>query len=177
MTKNCPKLEKYMFSGISGCIFDPATGGPSESSCPEGSEYVWQMGGGESKMPGYGRLLISPFPIAGWFSVCREREEKRVTCILKQVEFVFWHPGLPWSVVWVRINTITQYFGCSVVFSFSQSGGWGRQRLMENVVIFSVFFLTNSPIFPVLICTDTPAVAVTNRATFDIKPTLSENVY
>ena len=48
---------------------------------------------------------------------------------------------------------------------------------MENVVIFSVFFVTNSPIFPVLIRTDTPAVAVTNRATFDIKPTLSEGVY
>ena len=28
MTQNCPKLEKYLFLGISGCIFDPATGVP-----------------------------------------------------------------------------------------------------------------------------------------------------
>ena len=66
MTHNCPKLEKYLFPGIPGCIFAPATGGPFLSSCPEGSEYVHMAKGGrESKMPGYGRLLISPFPIAG----------------------------------------------------------------------------------------------------------------
>ena len=41
-----PKLEKYLFPGISGCIFAPGTGGPGESSCPEDSEYVWQMGVG-----------------------------------------------------------------------------------------------------------------------------------
>ena len=35
MTHNCPKLEMYLFPGISGCIFAPATGGPSESTCPE----------------------------------------------------------------------------------------------------------------------------------------------
>ena len=176
MTHNCPKLERYLFPGISGCIFAPATGS-RRILMSRGFRICMAKGGSESKIPGYGRLLISPFPIAGWFSVRREREEKGVKCVLKQVEFVFWHPDLPWSAVWVRIYTITQYFGCSVVFSFSQSGGWGRQRLMENVVIFSVFFLTNSPIFPVLIRTDTPAVAVTNRATFDIKPTLSEGVY
>ena len=44
MTHNCSTLEKYLFPGTSGCIFDPATGGPSESSYPEGSEYVWQRG-------------------------------------------------------------------------------------------------------------------------------------
>ena len=32
MTHNCRKLEKYLFPGISGCIFDPCTGGPGESS-------------------------------------------------------------------------------------------------------------------------------------------------
>ena len=47
-----PKLEKYLFPGMSGCIFAPGTGGPGESSCPEGSE--------ESTMPGYGQLSISP---------------------------------------------------------------------------------------------------------------------
>ena len=26
MTHNCPKLEKYLFPGISGCIFAPGTG-------------------------------------------------------------------------------------------------------------------------------------------------------
>ena len=46
---NCAKLEKYLFPGISGCIFDPATRGPGESSCPEGSEYVWQRGVGSQK--------------------------------------------------------------------------------------------------------------------------------
>ena len=65
MTHNCPKLEKYLFLGSSGCIFWGGRGGPGESSCHEGSEYVWQRGGRESKMPGYGQLLISPFPIAG----------------------------------------------------------------------------------------------------------------
>ena len=49
MTHNCPKLEKYLFPGISGCIFDPCTGGPGESSYPEGSEYVWQRGVGSQK--------------------------------------------------------------------------------------------------------------------------------
>ena len=49
MTQNCLKLEKYLFPGISGCILAPATGGPSESSCSEGSEYVWQRGVGSQK--------------------------------------------------------------------------------------------------------------------------------
>ena len=51
MTHNCRKLKKYLFPGFSGCIFDPATGGPGESSCPEGSEYVWQRGVGSQKCP------------------------------------------------------------------------------------------------------------------------------
>ena len=46
MTHNCPKLEKYLFLGISGRILAPATGGPGKSSYPEGSEYVWQRGVG-----------------------------------------------------------------------------------------------------------------------------------
>ena len=49
MTHNCRKLEKYLFPGISGCIFDPAMGGPGESSYQEGSEYVWQRGVGSQK--------------------------------------------------------------------------------------------------------------------------------
>ena len=49
MTHNCPKLEKYLFLGIAGCFLDPAMGGPSESSCQEGSEYVWQRGVGSQK--------------------------------------------------------------------------------------------------------------------------------
>ena len=44
-----PKLEKYLFPGISGCIFAPGTGGPGECSCPEDSEYVWQRGVGSKK--------------------------------------------------------------------------------------------------------------------------------
>ena len=61
MTHNCPKLEKYLFRGISGYIFDPATGGPGESSCPEGSEYVWQRGLGSQKslvMDGFRSVLF-----------------------------------------------------------------------------------------------------------------------
>ena len=46
---NDPKLEKYLFPGISGCIFAPGTGGPGESSCPEDSEYVWERGVGSQK--------------------------------------------------------------------------------------------------------------------------------
>ena len=49
MTHNCRKLEKYLLPGISGCIFDLCTGGPGESSYPEGSEYVWQRGVGGQK--------------------------------------------------------------------------------------------------------------------------------
>ena len=49
MTHNCQKLENYLFPGISGCIFAPATGGPGESSYQEGSEYVWQRGVGSQK--------------------------------------------------------------------------------------------------------------------------------
>ena len=44
MTHNCPKLKKYLFPGISWCIFAPGTGSPGESSCSGGSEYVWQRG-------------------------------------------------------------------------------------------------------------------------------------
>ena len=46
MTHNYSKIEKYLFLGISSCIFAPCTGGPGESSCQEGSEYVWQRGVG-----------------------------------------------------------------------------------------------------------------------------------
>ena len=42
MTHTYPKLDLYLFPGNSGCIFDPATGVSGESSCPEGSEYIWQ---------------------------------------------------------------------------------------------------------------------------------------
>ena len=49
MTHNCRKLEKYLFPGISGCIFAQATGGSGESSCQEGSEYVCQRGVGSQK--------------------------------------------------------------------------------------------------------------------------------
>ena len=49
MTHNCPKLEKYLFLGSSGCIFWGGRGGPGESSCHEGSEYVWQRGVGSQK--------------------------------------------------------------------------------------------------------------------------------
>ena len=60
-----PKTWKYLFPGVFGCIFAPGTGGLGESSCPEGSGYVWRTGVGKRKCPGYGRLLISPFPVAG----------------------------------------------------------------------------------------------------------------
>ena len=49
MTHNCPKLEKYLFLGSSGCIFGGGRGGPGESSCHEGSEYVCQRGVGIQK--------------------------------------------------------------------------------------------------------------------------------
>ena len=49
MTHNYSKIEKYLFLGISGCIFAACTGGPSESSCQEDSEYVWQRGVGSKK--------------------------------------------------------------------------------------------------------------------------------
>ena len=48
MTYN-PKLEKYLFLGSSGCIFGGGRGGPGESSCHEGSEYVCQRGVGIQK--------------------------------------------------------------------------------------------------------------------------------
>ena len=76
MTHNCPKLEKYLFPGISGCFFAPGTGGPSESSCPEGSEYVWQRGAGSQKclvmatlnqFPAIGKGLIKSRPQSGIF--------------------------------------------------------------------------------------------------------------
>ena len=56
MTHNCRKLEKYLFPGIYGCIFDPCT-----SSYPEGSEYVWQRGVGCQKclvMGGFWAVLF-----------------------------------------------------------------------------------------------------------------------
>ena len=64
MTHNFPKLEKYLFPGISGCIFAPATGVPVYPHV-QGVQNVYGKGGRESKMAGYGRPLISPFPIAG----------------------------------------------------------------------------------------------------------------
>ena len=50
MTHNNPKLEKYLFPGIPGCIFAPATGGPRLSSCPEGSGY--------DSMPDLGEIRV-----------------------------------------------------------------------------------------------------------------------
>ena len=49
MNRNCLKLEKYLFPGISACILAPATGGSGKSSCSEGSEYLWQRGVGSQK--------------------------------------------------------------------------------------------------------------------------------
>ena len=53
MTHNCPKLEMYLFPGISGCII------------ARGFRICMAKGGRESKMPGYGQISISPFPKAG----------------------------------------------------------------------------------------------------------------
>ena len=44
MTHNCSTLEKYLFPGTSGSIFAPGTGGPGESSYPEGSECMAKGG-------------------------------------------------------------------------------------------------------------------------------------
>ena len=64
-------LISICFQAFSGCIFAPGTGGPSESSCPEGSEYVWQRGAGSQKclvmatfnqFPAIGKGLIKSRP-------------------------------------------------------------------------------------------------------------------
>ena len=64
MTHNCPKLEKYLFPGISGCIFVPCTVGPGESLCPEGSEYLWQRGMGSQKCVVRGGFWSVPFHVS-----------------------------------------------------------------------------------------------------------------
>ena len=67
MTHTCPKPEKYLFPGISGCIFVPGyqvQGGPVNPHAQR-VQNMYGKGGRESKMPSYGRLLISPFPTAG----------------------------------------------------------------------------------------------------------------
>ena len=61
MTHNSPKIEKYLFPGISGCILATCTGGPSESSCQEDSEYVWQRGVGSKKSLVMGGFWSVPF--------------------------------------------------------------------------------------------------------------------
>ena len=58
MIQNSPKIEKYLFPGISGCILSPCTGGPGESSCQEDSEYVWQRGVGSKKSLAF----FTPYP-------------------------------------------------------------------------------------------------------------------
>ena len=62
MTHNYSKIEKYLFLGISSCIFAPCTGGPGESSCQEGSEYVWHRGVGSKKCLFYSGGLIESCP-------------------------------------------------------------------------------------------------------------------
>ena len=128
--------------------------------------------------------------ITGWFNVCRERVEKGVSCVLKQVEFVFctprWYLDLPWSAVLVCIYAITQYLGCSVAFSssqvtfscVSQSGGLGGPTSNGNCFNFSIFSVANSPPYTKCSYAQTLLLGpVTSRATSDIKPTLSEVVY
>ena len=51
MTHNCLKLEKYLFPGISGCIFAPGTGGPGESSCPK----AWSKAA-------HNQAFLTPYP-------------------------------------------------------------------------------------------------------------------
>ena len=48
-------------------------GGPVESSCPGGSEYVWQ-GGERVNFAWLWAAFVSPFPIAGdWFKVAHNQ--------------------------------------------------------------------------------------------------------
>ena len=66
-------LKSICFQAFLGA-FLPQVQGSWWILCPEGSEFVWQKGCRESKMPDYGRLLISPFPIAGnWLKVAITR--------------------------------------------------------------------------------------------------------
>ena len=73
MTHNYSKIEKYLFLGISGCNLAPCTGGPGESSCQEGSEYVWQRGVRRQKclvrgnFQSIGKGLIKSHPLPGFF--------------------------------------------------------------------------------------------------------------
>ena len=70
--------------------------------------------------------------ITGWFNVCRERVEKGVSCVLKQVEFVFcsprWQSHLLWPAVRVCICQGCRRFETSVFFSvkinISTTGGF-----------------------------------------------------
>jgi len=67
------QLEKYLFPGISGCIFAPGTG-VLVNLMSRGFRICMAKWCRESKMPDYGRLLISPFPIAGnWLKVAVTR--------------------------------------------------------------------------------------------------------
>ena len=91
MTHNCRKLEKYLFRGRTGCIFDPWIGGPGDSSYPEGSEYVWQSGVGGQKClvtGGFCQNLISPFPIAGdWLKVA---QNQALLTTYPPLPYIFW---------------------------------------------------------------------------------------
>ena len=65
MTHNCPKLENYLFPGISGCIFAPCTGGPGGSSCHEegreGVKNAW-LWATFNQSPAIGKGLIKSRP-------------------------------------------------------------------------------------------------------------------
>ena len=98
MTHNCRKLEKYLFRGRTGCIFDPWIGGPGDSSYPEGSEYVWQSGVGGQKClvtGGFCQNLISPFPIAGdWLKVA----QTHMLQLSQDMDASLWYSSRPTTV-------------------------------------------------------------------------------
>ena len=88
MTHNCRKLEKYLLPGISGCDFDPCTGGPGESSYPEGSEYVWQRGVGGQKC-----LVLGNFQSVPRY---RKRTDQILTKAARNQALLTPYPTLPY---------------------------------------------------------------------------------
>ena len=103
MTHNCRKLEKYLFRGRTGCIFDPWIGGPGDSSYPEGSEYVWQRGVGGQKC-----LVLGNFQSVPRY---RKRTDQILTKAARNQALLTPYPTLPYIfwTLWIWGITGTPY--------------------------------------------------------------------
>ena len=118
MTYNCPKLEVFVSRHF--WVHFPGNGGPDETSCPEGWEYVWQRGVGSQKCLVMGGFW-SCFWTWGFTGTPRTWRKNATRNAWKQILLKFWtivghlvppypnHPRSHQKFPWACISDIFSY--------------------------------------------------------------------